>query len=148
MIGPPRWASPYLRIPFKDHGRDDQGCDCWGLVRLVLLRERKIDLPLHTDVSPKRHLDIARRIRQEDTDSIWIKAPIVEAKPFDLALMDGIVAERNGDGSHGLIHIGIFVTPRHVLHTERFSGPACVTVDHPDVRTRLPKFVRRHHTLT
>ncbi len=35
----PAWASEYIGIPYKTHGRDRLGCDCWGLLDLVQ-RER------------------------------------------------------------------------------------------------------------
>ncbi len=40
----------YLGIPYREGGRGWDGCDCWGLVRLILLEERGIALPLFSDV--------------------------------------------------------------------------------------------------
>lgn len=39
------WASSYVGIPFREHGRDREGCDCYGLVRLVLSEEFGRSLP-------------------------------------------------------------------------------------------------------
>jgi hypothetical protein len=42
---PPGWAGEYVGIPFADPGRDRGGCDCWGLVRLILAEQAGLALP-------------------------------------------------------------------------------------------------------
>ncbi|MFV5212688.1 hypothetical protein ACLIIZ_03035 [Azonexus caeni] len=44
--------SDFLRIPYVPHGRDANGCDCWGLVRLVRQALRGDDLAAHATVDP------------------------------------------------------------------------------------------------
>lgn len=39
------WSANYLGIPYKEGESSDAACDCWGLVRLVLHREKGYDLP-------------------------------------------------------------------------------------------------------
>jgi len=42
----------YLRIPYVAQGRDKDGCDCWGLVRMVRHALRGDDLSSHSEVDP------------------------------------------------------------------------------------------------
>jgi cell wall-associated NlpC family hydrolase len=42
MIG---WSNKYIGIPYVDKGSSLDGADCWGLVRIIFLNERSIDLP-------------------------------------------------------------------------------------------------------
>lgn len=46
---PPAWAAAYVGLPFKEHGRDRGGVDCWGLFRLVMAERFALDLPSYAD---------------------------------------------------------------------------------------------------
>lgn len=39
------WATHYVGLPYLAGGRDRAGLDCWGLLRLVYLEQRGIELP-------------------------------------------------------------------------------------------------------
>lgn len=32
----PAWAGDFIGLPYRDKGRDRDGVDCWGIVRLIL----------------------------------------------------------------------------------------------------------------
>lgn len=110
------WSDSYVGIPFKDGGRDASGCDCGGLVLLILQRElgiaaRDVNEPytradFHTRAGNRR-LASAVAWCLED----WRELPEgAELKPFDLVLY------RVPGGAE--CHCGCVVTPRLMIHVE------------------------------
>ena len=104
----PAWAGRYVGIPFVSGGRDRFGCDCYGLVRLVLAEQFGYDLPLLS-------LDYRNAAVVAET------APVLRAR---LPLLAG---EQLGSAEPGAVavmrfrgmpsHVGVFVDDAHILHT-------------------------------
>ncbi|WP_285906774.1 NlpC/P60 family protein [Pseudodesulfovibrio pelocollis] len=56
----PAWINDYVGIPFVEDGRDlarDGGLDCWGLVRLALMKQAGIVIPELPGVAYRRGQD-------------------------------------------------------------------------------------------
>lgn len=86
----------YLAIPYRKGGRTWDGCDCWGLVRLVLKEERGIILPSFDSVSTS-----------EDFGRLRLMFTHVE-KPEDFDLVD--LRVRGPFFAHvGLYHSGAVI---------------------------------------
>jgi len=111
-------VAPYLAIPWKAHGRDAQGCDCWGLVRHVLHRECGLELPSFTeeydDPSNVKATAAAYRLH---TDELAYRITEAELQPFDAVLMRT---------AREPVHIGLISSPGYMLHMRQNYGAANV----------------------
>lgn len=130
------WAEAYLGIPERDHGRGFDGCDCWGLVRLVYQRELGCDLPCYAgavDLAEREEID---RIMQGARDGgMWRPVPKAEIQAFD------VLTFRQGPVT---CHIGVAVTRALMLH---MKGRAHVArLDHAHYRLRLTGVYRHFNT--
>lgn len=128
----PLWVERYIGIPFADEGFGFSGSHCWGLVRLVLLTERRIDLPAYGEISASDLLSASRTMGAQSIAEPWL--PVVGPRSvFDVVLM------RSRPDGHGLMlgHVGIMVDGENLLHIEKHTDSVCVPIEHPSVRHRL-----------
>ncbi|MCU0909792.1 MAG: C40 family peptidase [Rhodobacteraceae bacterium] len=128
------WWAPYVGIPFLDGGRDRLGADCWGLVRLVYAQEIGIALPSYGEIGASDLLRIARTMRDGSAEDCW-RAVTVPAT-FDVVLM------RDGRGGRSVVHVGVMIDPRRLLHVEPKTDALIVPVAHTYVRGRVAGFRR------
>jgi len=122
------WVKKYVGIPFVSNGRTLAGCDCYGLVRLVLRNEYGIDLPELSD-------NYADALNVKETAKLFEKnIPALAgqkiAAPEEKAVV--IITE------HGVAaHVGIAAGGGYILHTGIKTGSVCQRETHPGLRGRI-----------
>jgi len=96
----------YLDIPFKDKGRDFDGCDCWGLIRLIYNHEYNIQIPsFNEDYSSTIEREILAKISDREKHN-WILVKY-RFKEGDVLLLRVL----------GLpIHVGLIIEPYNMIH--------------------------------
>lgn len=117
---PPVWTLSYIGIPFIDRGRDLDGCDCWGLVRLVMQDRVQVTLD-SLQVSESDYQSVMAEIASAQQTSEWISVDQDCECTFDVAEMSWPV-RINGQWRHEPLHVGIIVAPGWLLHTERSTA--------------------------
>jgi hypothetical protein len=117
----PSWVSRYIGIPFVSGGRGLAGCDCYGLVRLVLRDQFGYQLP-PLDLAYKNACDTAEA------------APLIQRYT---PLLKGNQLSNPEGGSVAVIrccgrtsHVGVFVDGECILHTLPGIGAHCAGTGH------------------
>lgn len=129
------WVGKYIGIPFLDSGFTAAGCNCWGLVHLVLRQERGIEVPTYGEISAADMVNAARRMTTDSASPPWSKCGTPQA--FDVVLMTA----KEG-GSRFIGHAGIMTSPMHLLHVWKATDAVNMAIDHPRVRHRIVGFWR------
>lgn len=127
ITGPPSWAAGYVGIPFRDLGRDRDGCDCWGLVRLILAEQTGTDLPSFATQyeSERNHLKVQGLAGSQKAVGGWRQIGAGDERPFDVAEMTQPV--RTADGWRWLpIHCGLVVSHDWLIHVEQSTAAVLV----------------------
>jgi cell wall-associated NlpC family hydrolase len=129
----PLWAGRYIGLPFRDHGRDRSGLDCWGLVRLVLSEQFGCMLPSFAQEYPHS------RATEKISDVILREIPLWDAVQAG--------AERAGDvivlrlcGKP--LHVGTVLGDAHMLHIESGINSAIERYDGTRWKDRVFGFYR------
>lgn len=117
------WAKKYVGIPFVTSGRDMSGCDCYGLVRMILVNEYGFDLPmLLGDYTNALNIAETKRLFMQNVP-VLCGEKISEPEEKAVALM------RFGGR---LCHVGLYAGDGCIIHSrhnigvviERLSSPA------------------------
>ena len=122
--GLPEWVAGYIGIPFKSYGRDHGGCDCWGLLRLVLAEQFDTRIPAFHGMTWRQGDD--RRALAEYMDArldVWTPVEPGQEQPGD-----GVLMRLMGHP----IHCGIVVARGWMLHVE--GGADAAAEPYTDMR--------------
>lgn len=122
------WVKKYTGIPFVSNGRTAAGCDCYGLVRLVLQEEYGVPLPELSD-NYTDALNIAETARLF-AEQLPVLAGAKIPEPEERAVV--LIKEQGR-----LCHIGITAGGGYMLHTGVKTGAVCQRLAHPDLRGRI-----------
>lgn len=120
------FAIGYVGLPYALHGRARPALDCWGLVRLVMLEQAGIELPLWDGLDERSGGECAATISGQA--QLWTAVDTSDAKPFDVAVMRGVWRDADRRLHAGDMHCGIVVEGSRVLHVERDSDAVCVPI--------------------
>ena len=127
------WVKNYIGIPFVSNGRTHEGCDCYGLVRLVLMEVYDVLFPeLTTDYKNARNLAETYWLFEEKIP-VLCAARIRETEEKALA----VILERGRP-----CHLGIDAGNGFILHTSYKTGSICQRLSHPDLCGRIEGFYR------
>jgi cell wall-associated NlpC family hydrolase len=102
------WTDNYIDLPFKMDGRDHDGVDCWGLVRLVYLH-KGVNLPTYSGVFTSTSISALKNVSRAMAleSARWRKVETPQ---------DGDVVLLNGSGRP--FHCGIVCGRTDMLHIE------------------------------
>lgn len=128
-----RWVKKYIGIPFVSNGRTADGCDCYGLVRLVLRNEYGVTLPeLSNDYTDARNIRETKKLFREHL-------PVLAAEKIEGPQESAVVVITEQGWP---CHLGIVAGGGYVLHTAAKTGCVCQRLSHPDVRHRIEGYYR------
>jgi len=123
--------SQYIGIPFKSRGRDRNGVDCWGLLRLIYREQLGIELPSYGE-----EYDSALDYRAVLTT---IERHMHEWKPVtDARIWDAVLLRIRGLP----IHLGTVIGEGRMIHVTRGISTCIEGYTSPLWRDRILGFFR------
>ena len=134
----PDWATGYVGIPYLSLGRTREGCDCWGLVRLVYAEHFSIDLPSFKEAyeSANDVVDVSGAIEVERNSERWKSgwAEVKSPAPGDVILCRVMGYET---------HVGVFAGAGLMLHVLKGTDACIVNTNSMMWKRRIVGYFRQ-----
>lgn len=130
----PSWLNDYIGIPYRENGRDRDGCDCWGLLALIYAEQLGTPLPEYT----------GKRWEHGDKADQVGPGAAAYASMFELIpagserLGDGVLIRMRG---HPL-HVGMVVEPGWMIHAHEGADACLEQYRRPEWEKRVLGFYR------
>ena len=123
------WTQKYVGIPFVSGGRDYNGCDCYGLVRLILNDEYQIQLPaLNSDYSDALNCEQTKNLFKE-------YVPVICGTKIENPEEKAVCLVRTRGGL--CTHVGIYAGDGFIIHTRNKTGAVCERLSSPFLTGRI-----------
>lgn len=130
------WWNKYVGIPYKLHGRDTDGLDCWGLVRLVYKDEKNIDLPsLSEEYYSSDNFKHNEEVISNNNEN-WTLSE-------EYTTGDVVLFRINGAESH----VGIVIDDNRFLHSKEGVGVTIEKLNSTQWRKRVAGFYKYNKTV-
>lgn len=99
----------YMSVPFKERGRDMDGCDCWGLARMVLQEALGVELPSYDDGYLSTH--DRKRVQESIEGGLenWEEVPAP-------GMWDLVIFRIGSKRSRSKGHVGVYVGDGRFIH--------------------------------
>lgn len=123
------WTKKYVGIPFESGGRDLSGCDCYGLIRLILNNEYDIHLPV-------LNTDYTNALNCEETKLLFSEyVPVLCGQRLAEPEEKAICLIRTHGGL--CTHVGIYAGDGFIIHTRNKTGTVCERIISPHLTGRI-----------
>lgn len=118
------WAKKYVGIPFVSGGRDAKGCDCYGLVRLILQAEYGYDLPVLLG-------DYGNALNTAETKKLFMQnVPVLCGEKINAPEEKAVALIRM---SGRLCHIGLYAGDGFIIHARYRTGTVLERLSSPSL---------------
>ena len=131
----------YIGIPFRDHGRGFDGCDCWGLCMLAYREELGLALPDLGDAYSEAYArgEVDATVRR------------TVAEPWNLDVtggpylpLDVLIFSRGGEDCH----VGLWVATDEMLHVIEGIDACLERFDSARWKRKLSRVIRHRQRIT
>ena len=131
--------SDYVGVPFQSKGRNETGCDCWGLVCLIYRRELGIALPEYADLyrDANETLSVCKGF-ESHTEDHFEQVPALLNRDLDC-----VVVRMRGLPMHVGVYCGKVDGRPSMIHTTQARGHSHIEpIFDPMKPARHPTFWR------